>query len=93
MAHFRGSVQGTRGEASRLGSKISGLTARANGWNSGVTVVAHRDETRNTDVFEVYATGGSDPRYRAKLIATVRHSDADVRAGRSATIEFADDDQ
>jgi hypothetical protein len=31
MAQFRGTLHGQRGEASRLGSKKSGLTARVDG--------------------------------------------------------------
>jgi len=31
MAAFRGTVQGNRGEVSRLGTKKSGITARING--------------------------------------------------------------
>jgi len=32
VAHFRGTVQGNQGEASRLGSKRSGLRATVNAW-------------------------------------------------------------
>lgn len=57
MAQFRATIEGQRGEASRLGSKASGITARINGWNGGVRVeAAHRD---GKDYFDVYATGGS----------------------------------
>lgn len=35
MAHFYGTVQGHRGEASRLGTRRSGLRATASGWNIG----------------------------------------------------------
>lgn len=35
MAHFYGTVQGNRGEASRLGTINSGLRATASGWNIG----------------------------------------------------------
>ena len=38
MAHFRGTVQGNRAEASRLGTKNSGLVVTANGWEIGVDV-------------------------------------------------------
>lgn len=59
MAQFRGTVQGNRGEASRLGNKSSGLTVTCNGWNMGVKVVATYDNETDTDVFKVYKTGGS----------------------------------
>ena len=38
MAHFRGTLQGARGEASRLGGKGSGLVATAASWQGGVRV-------------------------------------------------------
>lgn len=58
MAQFRAIIRGQRGEASRLGSKNSGLHASINGWDGGVRVVAsHRD---GHDHFEIYATSGSN---------------------------------
>lgn len=38
MAHFRGIIQGQRGEASRLGSRRSGLTVNACSWQGQVHV-------------------------------------------------------
>ena len=49
MAHFIGSVQGQRGEASRLGGKKSGLTAYAASWQGGVRVSLYHDETTGKD--------------------------------------------
>lgn len=44
MAQFRGTITGNRGEASRLGSKESGMRTETNGWTGGVTVrAAHYD--------------------------------------------------
>lgn len=57
MAQFRATIQGQRGEASRLGSKASGISAYVNGWNSGVKVIGRH--TDGQDVFDVYATSGS----------------------------------
>lgn len=39
MAHFRGTIQGNRGQASRLGSKDSGLRVEAQSWQGKVVVV------------------------------------------------------
>lgn len=58
MAHFRGTIKGQRGEASRLGGKNSGITANINGWDAGVRVVAF--ERNGVDCFDVYQTGGSN---------------------------------
>ena len=57
MAHFRGTVKGGIGEASRLGTKNSGLVVEANGWNDGVRVEATFENGKN--VFRIYKTGGS----------------------------------
>ena len=64
MAQFRGTMQGDRGIASRLGSKKNGLAMRCDGWTKGIRVVAeHKD---GQDVFSVYITSGSK-RYAAGL--------------------------
>lgn len=52
MAHFYGSIQGQRGEATRLGSKNSGLTAITAGWTGAISVtLSHRD---GKDVATIY---------------------------------------
>ena len=38
MAHFRGTLQGARGEASRLGTRSSGLQTVAASWQGAVRV-------------------------------------------------------
>ena len=44
MAHFRGTIRGHRGMASRLGGKASGLTTRACSWSGAVEVhLYHKD--------------------------------------------------
>ena len=58
MAQFRGTIQGTRGEASRLGTKSSGLTVTANGWDTGVRV--ELDHETGQDRVTVWRTGGSN---------------------------------
>lgn len=72
MANFRGTLKGQRGEASRLGSKKTGLVATVNGWNIGVHIEADHD--KQGDLIRVYSTGGSNdgtPRL-GSLIATLR---------------------
>ena len=59
MAHFRATIQGNRGEASRLGTKGSGLDADVNGWDSGVSVRASYNNEKKRDEFSIYLTGGS----------------------------------
>jgi hypothetical protein len=69
MAQYRAIIKGNRGEASRLGSKSSGLEARVNGWNVGVYVDIQHIEGKDR-VF-VYSTGGSNTPYKDKPIATI----------------------
>lgn len=59
MAHFRGTIQGNRGQASRLGDMQSGLVMHCNGWNSGIKIRAYFDKETNQDCFFVWSTGGS----------------------------------
>ena len=70
MAQFRATIKGTRGEASRLGSKNSGIRADVNGWNSGIKVLGY--EYQGQDVFEVWKTGGSNGAGSNVKIAEVR---------------------
>ena len=58
MAHFYASMQGSRGEATRVGTKSSGLTAHIRGWDIGARVeLSHRD---GRDYVRIYRTGGSN---------------------------------
>lgn len=43
MARFYGVVQGTRGQASRCGSKSSGLTTTAASWQGAVETTLYRE--------------------------------------------------
>lgn len=69
MARFRGSVQGNRGEATRLGGS-AGMTAKVDGWDVGVEVEAGDDD--GSDVFRVYATGGSNHRVSERFVAEIK---------------------
>lgn len=60
MAQFMGVIRGNRDAASRLGSKDSGIDGHIKGWRSGVKVKAYHDSDTNRDVFDVYATRGSN---------------------------------
>jgi hypothetical protein len=56
MAQFYGSVQGQRGQASRLGSKRSGVTTTAASWEGAVTTTVSHDARLGVDVAEVRLT-------------------------------------
>jgi len=59
MAHFRGTVQGSRGAVSRLGGKEKGMSANVNGWRAGVRVHAYHLYSQDKDIFTIRITGGS----------------------------------
>jgi len=70
MAHFRGTLQGNRGLASRLGTKTSGLTATVRGWEIGVQLEAIYSPSNKNDEINIYVDGGSNNTDRV-LIGTV----------------------
>ena len=53
MAQFRGTIQGQRGEASRLGTKSSGLRVEAASWSGKIVVELRHDAKSGKDYFEV----------------------------------------
>lgn len=70
MTQFRATIEGQRGEASRLGSKSRGIIATVNGWDSGVRVEANH--SNGEDVFTIFATSGSNDRTGPEMLGTVR---------------------
>lgn len=75
MAHFYGSIQGSRGEATRMGTKNSGFRAHIRGWNIGVQVYLRTyfdDNGVERDMVEVYKTSGSNGSNSDELIATFK---------------------
>lgn len=69
MAHFYGNIQGNRGEATRMGTKQSGIEAHIRGWNNGVRVEGFVN-AEGKDCFHIFATGGSHGG-ATKLIASI----------------------
>ena len=58
MAHFYASIQGNRGEATRMGTKKSGINGHIRGWISGASVSCFVN-SEGLDVVEVRLTNGS----------------------------------
>ena len=75
MSHFYAEIQGSRGMASRCGTKTSGHWCHIRGWDSGVEVYAIHHAGTRSDRFEVYATGGSNSTSRKVLLGTLTHCD------------------
>ena len=51
MSHFYANIQGNRGEATRGGSKDSGIDGHIRGWNSGAKVICEVND-KDQDVVE-----------------------------------------
>ena len=58
MSRFYADIQGNRGEATRQGSKASGIRGHIRGWDSGAQVYCGVNSD-GKDVVEVYLTRGS----------------------------------
>ena len=76
MSHFYADIKGSRGQATRCGTKNSGIRGHIRGWNIGIQVYGGIDENGN-DTFSVYLTGGSAGHKTAKLIYEATESDLD----------------
>jgi hypothetical protein len=64
-----------KGEASRCGSKASGLRISGNGWDIGVVVVLRHDAKTGKDVITITRTGGSNGSGRQTTIAVIREGE------------------
>ena len=60
MAHFYSRIKGSRGPATRCGTKSSGITANVTGWDIGGTCKTYFNSHLGTDVVEFYLTNGSN---------------------------------
>ena len=56
MAHFYGTLDGTRGQATRCGTKISGLTTRAASWDGSIVTEIWYDRELGCNRFKVSQT-------------------------------------
>ena len=56
MSHFYGTLQGTRGEATRQGDKRNGLAVHAASWQGAVYVYLNHNERTGKDEFRVSLT-------------------------------------
>ncbi len=53
MGHFRATIHGNCGEASRLGTKKSGLRVTAASWNGAIGIDLWHDQKEGVDMAEV----------------------------------------
>lgn len=73
MARFLAAIEGSRGEATRLGTPRSGIRAQAQGWSVGVKAYGHA--YGDVDEFTIYATGGSNGGHSDTLIGRITLDD------------------
>lgn len=59
MAHYYSRIKGHRREATRCGSKSSGITARADSYSVGARIEINWSAQLQSDVVTIYATTGS----------------------------------
>lgn len=60
MAQFYASIQGNRGEATRMGTKVSGIHGHIRGWDAGVEVWIGYNKNTNQNVISISLTKGSN---------------------------------
>ncbi len=77
MAHFYGSVEGSRGEATRCGTKNSGITAHARGWDIGGHISMGYQVDTEEDAVEFLITSGSNGGGQFYSIGTFTRPDLD----------------
>jgi len=92
MAQFRGTIKGTKGEASRLGDKKDGLTITLSGWNLGVKVEAKHNAITSKDYFVISVTGGSNGS-GCQEIATLKEGERKIPMVHNGYVSLLDLDE
>ena len=75
MAHFYAFIQGNRGEATRMGSKASGIAGHIRGWSVGAHVCCTYNEQTEKDEVAIYLTSGSNGSKHSKLLGNFTTDD------------------
>ena len=70
MSHFYANIQGNRGEATRQGTRNSGIWGHIRGWDLGIKVYGFVDK-EGKDSFLIYKTSGSNGGGSDELITTI----------------------
>lgn len=80
MSRYYGSLQGSRGEATRQGTPNSGIDGHIRGWGLGVRVWGGEDkENSKKDAFTIDITKGSNGGGTLCFLATVRETDKGIK--------------
>lgn len=78
MAQYRGTLQGNRGEVSRLGHKSTGLLVKACGWHVGGAAEMAWDEHHERDAVSLCFNGGSNSRCGYEVLQVFRSPVGDL---------------
>jgi hypothetical protein len=79
MSHFYASIKGSRGEATRCGTKASGIRGHVRGWKIGAEVSCHVDGL-GEDICHVYVTQGSlGGSWDRHIFSASREEDGSIR--------------
>ncbi len=78
MAQFYGTLQGSRGRATRLGTKGSGLDVAARSWEGSISVGLYYDDEAKADRYELRVNEGSNGGGRVIRAGLVRDLVAEV---------------
>jgi len=89
MSHFYSSIQGSKGEATRCGTKNSGVRGVVKGWNEGVYVEAIHHDLTDEDIFEIWINGGSNHTHEPIKIAEIKNGKIITLTGISIPIKNA----
>ena len=74
MSRFYASIQGNKGEATRMGTANSGMTGHVRGWDIGCLAEMHVGAD-GEDRVTIFLTSGSNGRYFSKNLGTFKVSD------------------
>lgn len=74
MSRFYASIQGSKGQATRQGTKNSGIQGHIRGWNVGARVFCSVNDDGKDEV-TLILTSGSNGRKSDKAIGTFREED------------------
>ena len=77
MAQYYADIQGNRGQATRMGTKKSGMDGHIRGWNIGARVFMRWNEATGEDEVTVDLTSGSKGAKHAKRLGTWTAKDLD----------------
>ena len=82
MTHFYGSMEGSRGEATRCGTKSSGISAHVRSWTHGVRADLIASEANGDDRACIEITSGSNGGGRTSHVFIEQDELNGILAGR-----------